>query len=108
MNPTQFSLWLFGELFARRMSPFQLSQKSGIANVFVSHILTGKRKATVRQITAIAHALELPVELVFEKAGLLPATPDLSPAKVALIQLVRERSDTEIAALLAFVKPPAA
>ncbi len=108
MNPTQFSLWLFGELLDRRMSPFELSQKSGVANLFISHILTGKRKATVRHLTAIANALEFPVDLVFEKAGLLPATPDLSPAKVALIQLIRKRSDTEVAALLAFVKPPAA
>jgi transcriptional regulator with XRE-family HTH domain len=105
MNPSQFSLWLFGELLARQISPFELSQKSGLANVVVAHILTGRRKATVRHLTAIAHALELPLELVFEKAGLLPATPALSPAKSALIDLTRKLSDVDVAALLVLVEP---
>ena len=52
----------------------------------------------------IAKALNLPADLVFEKAGVLPPKPELSPIKRALIHLAESMPDSDIEVALAVLE----
>jgi len=75
-----FPEWLLSKLDELKWKQADLVRESKLDSAVVSNIINGKRKVGKVTATAIAHALQLPPELVFEKAGLLPPTKtDLSP-----------------------------
>lgn len=55
-------------------------------------------------LTAIAHALRLPPDLVFEKAGILPPKPELSPIKRALLHAADGLPDSDLQIALSILE----
>ncbi len=73
-----FADWLQAELDRRDWSQSDLANKAGINRQVINSYLLHKRKKPDEEIlSAIAHALNLPPEEVFRKAGILddPHTP---------------------------------
>lgn len=69
-----FVVWLEERMLEKGLSQSQLAQEGGITRSAVSKLLTRQQqKPGVDMLTAIAKALNLPPELVFRKAGMLPA-----------------------------------
>jgi transcriptional regulator with XRE-family HTH domain len=54
------------------MRPIELARKSKLSSAQISRILSGERGAEGKTIRAIAQALGVPPEEVFEAAGFLP------------------------------------
>lgn len=74
--PGEFVKWLQDEMDKRGWSISEFARKSGITDPHLGRILRGDRKAGNDAANAIARAFELPPEVVFRKAGLLPPTKD--------------------------------
>ncbi len=67
-----FLVWLQGAIREREWSISELARRSGVSQSHLSNIISGNRKASAATLTALARALDVPAELVFAKAGLLP------------------------------------
>lgn len=76
--------WLEDALAERQWSISELARRSGVSQSHLSNVISGNRKASAATLTALARAFNLPAELVFAKAGLLP------PAKQSLDELEQE------------------
>lgn len=68
-------IWLEGELEERGWSIRELGRQAGLSHVTIANILNGSRNPGERFCRAIAHALRVPIEEVFRRAGLLPPEP---------------------------------
>lgn len=76
MSTTDFLTWLDAELEQRGWNDFQLSRRAGISHSAISRARRGGVLPSWEVCGAIARALDLPPEMVFRKAGLLPERPD--------------------------------
>lgn len=94
-----FGQWLLEELEKRDMNQSDLARASNITTAQISRIISGRRGVGEQALTAIAHALRLPPDMVFEKAGILPPKPEMSPIKRKLLHLSEglPESDIELA-----------
>lgn len=92
----KFHLWLSEELDRRNMSQADLARACNITAAHISRIVSGERNVGTTSLTNFAQALNLPVDFVFEKAGFLPPTSDLSPTQRTLIDLVKDLPDSDI------------
>jgi len=72
MTVREFSQWLNEEMQSRSLNQSELSRRAGIAQSTVSFVLSGDRQPGTDFCTGVAHALGMPPERVFRKAGLLP------------------------------------
>lgn len=72
MNTEDFREWLNNEIKLRGFSLAELARLSGVSKGAISNILNGHRNPTAESLEGIAHALGLPAETVYRKAGLLP------------------------------------
>ena len=79
-----FLTWLQNAIRDRQWSISELARRSGVSQSHLSNIISGNRKASAATLSALARALNLPADLVFSKAGLLP------PAKSTLGELEKE------------------
>lgn len=100
----KFGSWLVKELDARNMSQSDLARACKITTAQMSRIVSGERNAGVETLTNIAHALKFPVDFVFEKAGLLPPTSELSPTKRTVINLIKGFPDSDLEMVIALLK----
>lgn len=73
-----FSKWLQGELARRGWNQADLARASRLAKSTISNILIMQRAPGPAVCLAIAAALELPPEVVFSRAGLLPELENTS------------------------------
>jgi transcriptional regulator with XRE-family HTH domain len=83
MEPMNFVDWLDRELSLRGWNDHQLAQRAGISH----SVMSKARRGTMPKweaCAAIAAALNLPAEVVFRQAGLLP---ELGEEKSALLEL---------------------
>jgi transcriptional regulator with XRE-family HTH domain len=74
-----FPDWLERELGVRGWNLSDLARRAEVSDATISRILSGTRNAGPEVCVAIAQALNYAPELVFRRAGLLPAresTPD--------------------------------
>ena len=71
-----FAEWIDLELNKRNWNRADLARKSGMSESSISHIYTGRRNPGSELCAAIAHAFDLPPEVVFRAAGLLPPVSD--------------------------------
>ena len=99
-----FGLWLLEELAKRDMSQSDLARACNITTAQISRIISGERNASTKSLTSIAQALKLPVDLVFEKAGLLPANSELSPLQRKIMDIVKQLPDSGHQALFLFLE----
>jgi transcriptional regulator with XRE-family HTH domain len=71
LSMESFSNWLLAELQSRDMSQSDLAHIAKLGSGTISNIMTGNRKVGQDTLTKIAHALKLPPDFVFEKAGII-------------------------------------
>lgn len=90
-----FSDWLLAQLNERNWSQSEFGRQTGLTRQAIGNYLSGRTpdEAALRKI---ARALKLPIELVFEKAGLLPPKSDLSPIKRKLAHLMEDMPDSDV------------
>lgn len=72
-----FLAWLQTALQDKQWSISELARRSGVSQSHLSNIISGNRKASAATLTALARAFNLPAEMVFAKAGLLPSAKDV-------------------------------
>lgn len=99
-----FSVWLRKELESRNWKQADLVREANLDSAVISNLINGKRKSGEGTARAIAHALKLPVDLVFEKAGLLPTKIELSPIKRKLAHLAEALPDSDIEMVIAMLE----
>jgi transcriptional regulator with XRE-family HTH domain len=99
MTKVLFSEWLENLLAEKDIKPVELARMAHIDPGVVTRILKAERAAQPKTLEAIAHALKLPPDFVFEKAGILPSKPELSPIKRKLLHIAEglPESDIELA-----------
>lgn len=100
----RFSEWLLKELKDRDMTQADLSRIAGLGSGTISNIMIGNRKVGQDTLAKIAHALKLPPDLVFEKAGILPPKRDLSPIKRKLAHLAESLPDSDVETAIALLE----
>lgn len=91
-----FISWLDKELIDRKWKPADLAREAKLSSAVVSNILNGHRRIGEKTGNAIARALRLPAELVFEKAGLLPPKTELTPNKRELMEKLKTADDATV------------
>lgn len=69
---SDFVDWVDGELNKRDWNRNQLSIRSGVNSGLLTRIMNRERNAGPDTLTRIAQAFDLPPEIVFRKAGMLP------------------------------------
>ncbi len=100
MTKIDFAEWLDAYISEKGIKPVELARMANIDPGVVTRIIKAERAATPKTLKAIAQALRLPTDFVFEKAGLLqPKADELSPIKRKLIHIIENSldSDAEIA-----------
>lgn len=80
---TDFADWLRNQLEQRGWTQSELSRRSGVSPAQITRVLSGERGLGEKSISALAKALNLPVETVFRAAGLLPPPPSNEPPTLA-------------------------
>ncbi len=86
-----FATWLNTQLAERHMSQSDLARATGLTRQAISNYLNDKVVAPDNEsLRKIARALQLPPELVFEKAGVLPSKPADGENVRKLLHLVRD------------------
>lgn len=102
-----FANWLEEKLRERGWQPSDLARKANLGNSTVTRILNQSRGAGPEVCAAIAHILQVPPELVFRKAGLLPPKPEPVPGLEELAylfeQLEEEKRQLALVTLRAWV-----
>ena len=104
LSMDNFPKWLTEELKIRNWKPADLSRESGLASAVISNLLNGHRNLGEKTGKAIARALKLPVDVVFEKAGILPPKPELSPIKRALLHAAEGLPDSDVQIALSILE----
>jgi transcriptional regulator with XRE-family HTH domain len=69
-----FGSWLKNELNERRLRQAEFARMIGIESSQVSMIISGKRGTTPETLKAMSDALGIPIEVIYERAG-LPTSP---------------------------------
>lgn len=98
------SEWLKNELKTRQWKQADLVRESNLDSAVISNIINNKRNAGETTARAIAHALRLPPDLVFEKLGILPAKAQLSPIKRKLAHLAEDLPDSDVEIAIALLE----
>lgn len=91
-----FSDWLLNELKERDMTQSDLARQANLGRGTISNIMSGTRSVGKDTLVAIAHALKLPPDLVFEKAKVFPTKSELSPIKRKLAHVAEDLPDSDI------------
>lgn len=105
-----FEQWLLNEMHTRDISMRELARNAGISHSSISLVLSGQRGITAEFCQSIAHALKLPEEEIFLRAGLLTSPlsrlfAELSPEQQEVIlaemrQMVEENERSTQKAIL--------
>ena len=98
-----FNDWLLIQLREREWSQADLARASGLTSAAISKYING-RTPDETALRKIAHALKLPPELVFEKAGILPTKPELSSIKRKLAHLAEDLPDSDVETAIAMLE----
>ena len=104
MTKIDFSEWLNSVLIDKDIKPVELARMANIDPGVVTRILKAERSATPKTLEAIAHALKLPIEMVYEKAGILPPKSQLSPIKRKLAHLAEGLPDSDVEIAIALLE----
>ena len=91
-----FGSWLLEELDNRSMSQADLARACNISTACISRVVSGKGNAGKKSLMKFAEAFKLPLDYVFEKAGLLPPNSDLSLIQRTLINLAKGLPDSDL------------
>lgn len=101
----KFSDWLLEKLNEKGWSQADLARASGLTRATISYYIGPKsKKPDDAALRKIAKAFNLPIDLVYEKVGILPPKPELSPIKRALIHLAESMPDSDIEVAIAVLE----
>lgn len=104
MAENPFAEWLKGELAAREWNQADLVRHVDVTSAAISRILSGERNAGPDVCNAIAQALQLPADLVFRKAGILPEGTHWSDEHQVLLHLFDQLSPHDQAEIVAIAR----
>lgn len=106
ISPTMadFATWLQNELDRREMTVMDLSRVSGIPDGALYHIRNRVRNVGSNTCTRIAKAFNMPVQRVYEAAGLLPPTSASNKAIDQISHMVAQLPTDKQAEVLEFVR----
>jgi len=93
---SNFGEWLAEELARRHWTQADLTRRSGLPSPTLSRIISGERGAGRKSLARIAAALEYPVGVVAEAAGMGAYRNGDSPALVRLVEVARALSDADL------------
>lgn len=96
MTTKSFPEWLSATLIERDMRPADLARTGQINKGILSRVLRGERKPSNETLEAVARALRLPKDFVFEKAGLLLPKSELSAKKRELLARLENADDATV------------
>jgi transcriptional regulator with XRE-family HTH domain len=103
---TDFVTWLSKEMEDRGWNNSELARRAGLVPSAVSQVIAGNRGTGPEFCRSVARAFNLPAELVFRKAGLLPPLPgpedDITFGE--LLDVVRNLSVEERVLVLEFAE----
>ena len=99
-----FDSWLLKEINKHDWSQSDLARSAGLHRAVIHKVINGTSKPTPKTLNAIAHALCIPPELVFEKAGLLIPSSELSANERTLIHLAKGLPDGDLEMVFALLK----
>jgi transcriptional regulator with XRE-family HTH domain len=92
----------------RGLRQIDLARRTGLGSGQISRILNMERGIGPDSATAIARAFNLPPEVVFRKAGLLPPAPEQpteqSPDILEMIRLYNDLEDADQQEVLAIIR----
>ena len=101
---TSFADWLQQVLDERDMSQTDLANAAGVGTGSISDVISGRRKVGKDLATKIARGLRLPPEIVFQKAGILPASHPHSEEVEQIIHEAEEMTRDEQLELLSYIR----
>lgn len=100
-----FSTWLEEILIEKEMSQADLARRSGLSRQAISAYINQKRISPNEEaLKALARALQLPVETVFQKAGVLPESPPETEQQRLLVYLFNQLPADEKEDLLNYLQ----
>lgn len=101
-----FSRWLLSELEGRNWSQSDLARRAKVSNAAISDVLSGRRNIGSNLAYAIALAMNVPVEVVYREAGLLPPrrANDLSNEVEQIIHEAEGMTREEQLELLSYIR----
>lgn len=99
-----FREWLREEMKVQGFSQARLAQLAGLSPTTVCNALNGKRELGKLSLIKVAQVLQLPVEFVFEKAGVFHPTPELSTVKRKLAHVAKELPDSDVSIALTMLE----
>lgn len=100
MDKTSFSEWLAAEMQKREMSQSDLARASNLKRATVSNVLNRVRQPGTYVLKALAKGLDMPLDLVYQKAGLLPARTGPSELELRWRHIFENASEQERTELL--------
>jgi len=100
-----FSDWLIAEMNKRGWSQADLAREAGLNRQVISTYVNRQReKPDSNVLIAIARAFNLPPEIVFRRAGLLPPKPPDTEYGEELLYLLSQLSPQEQAEILDYIR----
>ena len=91
-----FSEWIIEQMEERGMSQSQLARASGLSKQTISDYVNRKRtQPDERALQSLARGLQLPVETVYEKAGILTESPPETEQQRQLVYLYNQLPEDE-------------
>lgn len=85
MDYQKFGRWLSGELDKREMSQSDLSRAAGVTRATINGVITGRRQPGSHLLAAISKALIIPLEDLYQVAGILPPSKKESYEKLNMM-----------------------
>jgi transcriptional regulator with XRE-family HTH domain len=104
MEKKAFASWLKGKLEERGMTQADLKRASGITSAQISRLMSGERGMGEKSVLAIARALNLPPDVVFQAAGFLPKETEQTNLLKAIDHVVAALPAEEQAGVLEYAK----
>jgi transcriptional regulator with XRE-family HTH domain len=101
---TDFVTWLTSEMDTKYWNISELGKHSGLSRGAISNVIHRKRKPGAAFCQGIAQAFDLPVELVYLKAGLLRQIEN--PMRIAEIIIHRKANrmnDNQLQELIRYI-----
>ena len=90
---SSFSQWLIKNLNDRLWSQAELARRSGLSRTAISDVISGKANPGDVLCRAIAKAMQLPADDVFQIAGILPMKPNADQTVSEITHIYHELTD---------------
>lgn len=91
-----FGSWLLNLLQEKNISQSELARRAHISKGTVSNLINGTSGIGEDSLISIAEALNLPPELLFEKAGKFRTKSELSSIKRKLLHVAQDMPDSDV------------